>query len=453
MASPLISRSRRTILQKQVLQSATPVLVDFWAEWCGPCKMIAPLLDELADEYDGKVKIGKVNIDEQQALADPIRHPRHPDAFADQQRPGRRTNGRRKKQARPQGQPRPRRGLSGAGVCPFIVTPRQFTQRAEFYHQLAQLTSAGIGVVPRWNKSNAIRPPVHFANRSSTFSTNSPKAAPLAESLRNVRWLPEFDIALIEAGERSGRLDACFRLLADYYNDRARIAKQVISQLIYPVGLVHFAAFVFLIVLPFAALAIQRQPDLCFSSKPRSFLRRFISSRFYDLRHAKQTRRKMARANRILCQSDSNSGTARRYLALARLAAALEALISAGVNIIEAWDLAATASGSPALRRAVATGNRKLPPARTPAEVVRECRNFRKCSPIFTPPAKSAANWMKPCAGFTRYYQEEGTHKLHAFAQWMPRLVYFARRRDHRLQNHRVSTPAISSRVNDMSHF
>jgi len=69
MASPLISSLTQDNFEKEVLQSAKPVLVDFWAEWCGPCKMIAPLLDELADEYDGKVKIGKVNIDEQQALA------------------------------------------------------------------------------------------------------------------------------------------------------------------------------------------------------------------------------------------------------------------------------------------------------------------------------------------------------------------------------------------------
>lgn len=52
-----------------VLNSKEPVLVDFWAEWCGPCKMIAPALDELADAYNGRAKIAKVNVDQNRALA------------------------------------------------------------------------------------------------------------------------------------------------------------------------------------------------------------------------------------------------------------------------------------------------------------------------------------------------------------------------------------------------
>ncbi len=55
--------------EAEVIESDVPVLVDFWAEWCGPCVMLAPTIDELADEYEGRVKVGKLDVDKSQAIA------------------------------------------------------------------------------------------------------------------------------------------------------------------------------------------------------------------------------------------------------------------------------------------------------------------------------------------------------------------------------------------------
>ncbi|MFN7856196.1 MAG: thioredoxin TrxA [Acidovorax sp.] len=64
MASELIKHLSDASFEADVLQASIPVLVDYWAEWCGPCKMIAPILDDVAGAYQGKLQIAKLNVDE-----------------------------------------------------------------------------------------------------------------------------------------------------------------------------------------------------------------------------------------------------------------------------------------------------------------------------------------------------------------------------------------------------
>src|SRR6185437_5063306 len=213
-----------------------------------------------------------------------------------------------------------------------IITPGQLYRRGDFYHQLGQLTAAGIGI------TNALEqicrhPPSHSFRKPLQLTLNElAQGKTFSKSLRDANWLPDFDLTLIDAGERSGRLDACFRSLADYYNQRAGIARQIISKLIYPAFLIHFAVFVFFIVLPFAFSQFN-------ASLPALFIRAaLILSPVYIITalviYAGQS--KHGEKWRALIETALNPvpilGAARRSLALSRLTMALEALISAGVN-------------------------------------------------------------------------------------------------------------------------
>jgi len=68
MANELIKNTTDATFDADVMKSSTPVLVDYWAEWCGPCKMIAPILDDVATSYQGKLQIAKMNVDENREI-------------------------------------------------------------------------------------------------------------------------------------------------------------------------------------------------------------------------------------------------------------------------------------------------------------------------------------------------------------------------------------------------
>ena len=89
MASQNVVQFTDANFDNEVINSETPVLVDFWAEWCGPCRMLAPTIDELAEEYKGKIKVGKVDTDANPKHRHEVLHLGHPHGHRLQERPDR----------------------------------------------------------------------------------------------------------------------------------------------------------------------------------------------------------------------------------------------------------------------------------------------------------------------------------------------------------------------------
>lgn len=302
-----------------------------------------------------------------------------------------------------------------------MVTPGQLTARSEFYHQLSQMTAAGLGLIRALEQQRTRPPSRSYRRHLEEILADLGAGCTFADALRRQgSWLPEFDIALVEAGEQSGRIDVCLGTLAEYYRERAQIARQVIGSLLYPVALLHFAVLLF----PFAQFFT--------SGDWRAYLLQTVGVLvpFYLVAiilvfvlqgsHAAYWRSLVETVLRRV----PVLGTARHYLALARLAGALEALLSAGVTIIEAWEISARASGCFAIRRHVNEWKPRLFAGQVPSEMVNASRHFPE---LFANQyaAGELSGMLESCLGrVQRYYQEEGSRKLKAFALWMPMFFY-----------------------------
>lgn len=304
---------------------------------------------------------------------------------------------------------------------PLLVTPRQLASRADLYHQLGQLTAAGIGLVEALQLQLRNPPLPSFKTPLSAIAERLKAGANFGEALHAAgTWLTAFDRALLDAGERSGRLPATFQQLAAHYTSTAAILRQTISSFLYPAFLFHFAILIFPL------------PDLVLTGNVLVFLAKTLAvllplygvvfALIHSMRgtHSEAWRGRME----ILLHRVPLAGAARRSLALARLTSALEALISAGVTIIEAWQLAAEASGSPALRHAVAAWRPRLAAGVTPAGALDDTPQFPVLFANLYHTGEITGTLDDTLRRLHALYLDEGTRKLKALAEWTPKIVY-----------------------------
>ncbi len=234
-----------------------------------------------------------------------------------------------------------------------LITPRALAQRGEFYYQLSSMIRAGLPIIGALQTVEKSPPSASYRKPVARMLTELKGGNTFTGALEIVGdWLPIFDKALLEAGEKSGRLDDCFRLLSSYYEERAKLAREVIGQMIYPFFIVHFALLVFPVSLLVAAV-LQDQWTALLLHKLIAFGLLYGSGLALVLGGGGSRAQWWRATMELLMGLIPVLGSARRNLALARLTAALEALFSAGVGIVDSWELAARASGSPALAREV----------------------------------------------------------------------------------------------------
>ncbi len=303
-----------------------------------------------------------------------------------------------------------------------LITPRQFSQRAELYQQFARLTAAGIGIPQAVEIQHRSPPARSFRGPLAVVTRRLEDGATFHEALLSTgSWLPAFDAALLHAGEQSGRLPACFELLAAHYERNAALLQKSISSLIYPALLFHMA----ILIAPLPEL-VRTWNIFAYAAKTLAvFVPVYAIVIFVILAMQGQHGEGWRSLIESLLHRVPFLGKARRNLALARLASALEALISAGVNVIQAWELAGAACGSPALRRTIDSWHPYLESGATPSEMIRQSNQFPDLFANLYSTGELTGSQDDTLRRLHRLYQDEGERQLKAVAEWTPKLVYF----------------------------
>jgi type IV pilus assembly protein PilC len=306
---------------------------------------------------------------------------------------------------------------------PLIITPRQLNQRAELYHQLGTMIAAGLTIHKALEHLQSHPPSLSLRAPVTQLLEQLDQGHTVGGSLQRIgKWIPSFDLALIDAGERSGRLDACFQLLAVYYRERAQMALQMISDMAYPAFVLNFAIVLFPLIDLVTTGNVARFLWMTFGIAVPLYGMVFLIVYACQGRHGEGWRSKI---EQILGRVPI-LGTARQDMALARLATALESLLNAGVPIVAAWELAATASGSPALARTVQGWKGPLEQGSTFSELISASDRFPTLFANLYHTGEVSGTTDQTLIRLHTLYQTEGRARMKNLSQWTPKLVYFA---------------------------
>ena len=311
-----------------------------------------------------------------------------------------------------------------------FITPGMLNRRAEFYHQLGAMIASGVPLIQALEMGQR-NPALRGSKKHLHALIESLKSGmTFTDSMASVHgWLPEFDVALLSTGEQSGRLDVSFKRLADYYATRAKIIRDTISNLLITIATLH----VFLLVFPLRFLVafvlgiMDGRYSLCL---PFLIQKAVVFGSIYGavilLIFACQGNR--GEGWRAMIESVMQMvpllRTAQKYLALSRLTAALESLISAGVSIIKSWELAAPASGSPRIKREISQWPPEFENGKTPAELVISTSYFPELFANLYHTGEISGKLDETLTRLQAYYQEEGFRILRLFTQIMNGTIY-----------------------------